>query len=50
MMEVYNTECLCFTNLFSGGTPYPTINNQDLMYQLKAGYRMEKPNNCAQEM
>lgn len=49
-MEVYNTECLCFTNLFSVGTPYPTTQNQDLMHQLKPGYRMEKPDNYTQEM
>ena len=33
-----------------GGTPYPTMNNSDLLVQLKRGYRMEKPENCAQLM
>lgn len=33
-----------------GGTPYPTMNNSDLLVQLKKGCRMEKPENCAQPM
>ena len=34
----------------SGGTPYPTINNRELLRLLKSGYRMEKPENCADPM
>lgn len=33
-----------------GGTPYPTINNKELLRLLKSGYRMEKPENCADPM
>ncbi|KAL9957968.1 hypothetical protein ACROYT_G034928 [Oculina patagonica] len=33
-----------------GGTPYPTISNQRLLRVLKAGYRMEKPQICSDEM
>ena len=48
----------CFSNgnlsivalFFSGGTPYPTINNNDLIGKLKSGYRMERPENCAQPL
>jgi hypothetical protein len=36
--------------LFSGGFPYPTIQNQDLLVMLKQGYRLEKPDNCAPEV
>ena len=35
---------------FLGGTPYPTIHNKDLMAMLKSGYRMERPENCAQQL
>ena len=34
----------------SGGSPYPEFNNQELLTKLKTGYRMEKPDNCAQPM
>lgn len=34
----------------TGGTPYPTINNRELLSLLKSGYRMEKPDNCADPM
>ena len=35
---------------FVGGFPYPTIGQEDLLRLLKAGYRMEKPDNCSQEV
>lgn len=34
----------------SGGSPYPEFNNQELLKKLKSGYRMDKPDNCAQPM
>ena len=34
----------------SGGFPYPTINDRDLLDYLLEGNRMEKPNNCTDEM
>ena len=33
-----------------GGTPYPTIHIRDLLKALKGGYRMERPDNCSEEM
>ena len=39
-----------FLVFFLGGTPYPTINNKDLVGKLKSGYRMEKPDNCTQPL
>lgn len=33
-----------------GGTPYPTVNNRELLRLLKNGYRMEKPDICNDEM
>lgn len=33
-----------------GGTPYPTVNNRELLRLLKNGYRMEKPDICNNEM
>ncbi|XP_050396679.2 fibroblast growth factor receptor 1, partial [Patella vulgata] len=33
-----------------GGCPYPGIPNENLFKLLKDGYRMEKPDNCGQEL
>ncbi|XP_013403024.1 uncharacterized protein LOC106168493 isoform X2 [Lingula anatina] len=33
-----------------GGTPYPGIPNKDLFNLLKEGFRMEKPDNCSQQV
>ena len=35
---------------FLCGTPYPTINNKDLVGKLKSGYRMGKSDNCTQPL
>ena len=35
---------------FSGGNPYPGINNKELYNLLKTGYRMEKPDTCFDEL
>ncbi|RMX45146.1 hypothetical protein pdam_00016496 [Pocillopora damicornis] len=32
-----------------GGTPYPTIDNKELLRMLKDGYRMEQPETCDNE-
>ena len=37
-------------NIVRGGTPYPTINNAEIFPKLKSGYRMEKPENCAEPL
>ncbi|XP_065660552.1 myoblast growth factor receptor egl-15-like isoform X2 [Hydra vulgaris] len=31
-----------------GGTPYPSINNCELLALLKSGYRMDRPENCSE--
>ena len=33
-----------------GGTPYPGLGNTELFHLLKSGYRMERPDNCSEEM
>lgn len=33
-----------------GGTPYPAIDNKELLCLLKDGYRMEKPDTCNDEL
>lgn len=33
-----------------GGNPYPGINDKDLYRLIKAGYRMEKPDTCTDEL
>ena len=41
---------LLFEIVTLGGTPYPLISNTDLLKELQNGYRMERPENCSQEM
>ena len=36
--------------IHSGGFPYPSIQNEDLLSLLKRGYRMEKPDNCSSDV
>ena len=52
-------DALCFSWSFGvtiselvtlGGTPYPTIANRDLLQELRRGYRMERPDNCTDEL
>jgi len=33
-----------------GATPYPTIDNKDLLKELKSGYRMDRPANCPEHL
>ncbi|XP_065826077.1 uncharacterized protein [Oscarella lobularis] len=33
-----------------GGFPYPTISNEELLSRLRRGYRMERPDNCSEEL
>ena len=52
---------LCFVSHFKhfftelclflvGGSPYPLLNNADLMMLLKTEYRMEKPDLCSDNL
>jgi hypothetical protein len=34
----------------TGGIPYPSIGNEDLLSLLKGGYRMKNPDNCSAEV
>lgn len=34
----------------TGGTPYPTIDNKELLRMLKDGFRMEQPETCDNEL
>lgn len=34
----------------AGGSPYPLLNNADLVGLLKTGYRMEKPDLCSDDL
>ena len=36
--------------IYSGGFPYPMIQNGELLEHLKRGYRLEGPENCSREM
>lgn len=35
---------------FLGGTPYPGTNNSELLKYLQCGKRMDKPDNCTDEL
>ena len=39
-----------FTIFLSGGFPYPSIPHEILLKTLKSGYRMERPDNCSEEV
>ncbi|XP_050405188.1 tyrosine-protein kinase receptor Tie-1 [Patella vulgata] len=48
--DVWSFGVVVFEIVTFGGNPYPGINNKDLLQELKKGYRMEKPENCSQEL
>ncbi|XP_065650913.1 uncharacterized protein LOC101239423 isoform X5 [Hydra vulgaris] len=48
--DVWSYGVLLFEIITLGGTPYPTITNNELLTLLKSGYRMERPDNCSQPM
>jgi len=48
--DVWSNGILLWEILTIGGTPYPTINNHELLGTLKSGYRMDKPQMCSDEM
>uniref|UniRef100_A0A1A9WI57 Protein kinase domain-containing protein n=1 Tax=Glossina brevipalpis TaxID=37001 RepID=A0A1A9WI57_9MUSC len=55
--QVYTTESdvwsygiLLYEIVTLGSAPYPSITTNRLLNFLKAGHRMEKPNNCSQEI
>ncbi|XP_064622328.1 tyrosine kinase receptor Cad96Ca-like [Lineus longissimus] len=48
--DVWAFGVVLFEIITLGGTPYPIISNKDLLRELKMGYRMEKPDNCDDEL
>ncbi|XP_062580874.1 uncharacterized protein LOC134242768 [Saccostrea cucullata] len=48
--DVWSFGILLFEIVTLGGTPYPTIDTRDLLLELKNGYRMERPDNCSEEI
>ncbi|XP_066917058.1 uncharacterized protein [Clytia hemisphaerica] len=48
--DVWAYGVLLFEIVTLGGTPYPSVNNRELLRMLKSGYRMDKPENCADPM
>ncbi|GAU90906.1 hypothetical protein RvY_03260-2 [Ramazzottius varieornatus] len=48
--DVWSFGVVLFEIITMGGTPYPTINNNDLLSQLRKGSRMGCPQNCSQEL
>ena len=49
-MDAISCFRICMCMHFVGGFPYPTTGQEDLLPLLKAGYRMEKPDNCSEEV
>ena len=41
---------ILFFILAIGGFPYPTITNAELLEHLEKGMRLEKPENCSQDV
>ncbi|XP_065644943.1 macrophage colony-stimulating factor 1 receptor 2-like [Hydra vulgaris] len=48
--DVWAYGVVLFEIVTLGGTPYPAINNRELMSLLKTGYRMDRPDNCSEQM
>ncbi|XP_012561960.1 tyrosine-protein kinase receptor Tie-1 [Hydra vulgaris] len=48
--DVWSYGVVLFEIVTLGGSPYPTINNRELLKLLKSGYRMDRPENCSQPM
>ncbi|CAH1791170.1 unnamed protein product [Owenia fusiformis] len=48
--DVWSYGIVIFEIITMGGTPYPTIANMDLLKLLRDGYRMEKPDNCPDDL
>lgn len=47
--DVWSFGVLLWELVTLGGTPYPTIDNKELLRMLKDGYRMEQPETCDNE-
>lgn len=48
--DVWSFGVVLFEIVTLGGTPYPTLDPRDLLRELKQGYRMEKPDNCSDQL
>ncbi|CAL1527805.1 unnamed protein product [Lymnaea stagnalis] len=48
--DVWSFGIVLFEIVTLGGTPYPTIPTRDLLKELQRGYRLERPDNCSQEI
>ncbi|XP_065651336.1 uncharacterized protein LOC136079519 isoform X2 [Hydra vulgaris] len=48
--DVWSYGVVLFEIVTLGGTPYPTITNNELLTLLKSGYRMDRPENCSLEI
>lgn len=48
--DVWSFGILLWELVTLGTAPYPGIAVQDLFKLLKGGYRMDKPNNCSNEL
>jgi len=48
--DVWSYGVLLWEMATMGGVPYPTLTNSELCRRLKAGYRMERPDMCCDEV
>ncbi|XP_062544610.1 tyrosine-protein kinase receptor torso-like isoform X2 [Armigeres subalbatus] len=48
--DVWSYGILLYEICTLGGNPYPLLSTNDLIMELKRGYRMEKPDSCSKEL
>lgn len=44
---VFSLFIVCFIVYSTGGFPYPTVSNHELLTFIKSGQRLERPENCS---
>lgn len=50
MFDRWSYGILLYEIFTLGGNPYPTISTENILEKLRSGYRMERPDNCSEDL